>query len=297
MRETVWRVRRFFCVLPLVFAIGRSEAIAQIECVKCHDGNGASEGWKESPDLTVCGLQCQNIKDKACQMDCVNADTVPAGPGFDSALNPGLLIEQRGGKLLVLSVIPESPAAQAGIRSGDEITSVNGTLPGRSCTLTTWRSRDSAAVSVITLRREGVARKVELALLPMRQFEARLWTGAQPRDAVADQFSVGLTWEADANAIRVTGLLLGGAAARAGVALGDRIVSIDSRGAADESALADLQPRDRRYAVKLGVIRKGRVNEISVESTSLIEALSAVSSSETRASAGLSVVAQTGSLE
>jgi len=223
--------------------------------------------------------------------------TAPVGVGLDAALSPGLLVEQRGGKLLVQGVVPGSSADEAGVLKGDEIAAINGLVPGRSCSLTTWSSRESATASVVTLRRDGATKNIALSLRPMREFAARLWIPSPINVPLGDEFSLGMTWDVGANDIRVAALLHGGAAARSGLLVGDRIVSIDSRPAIGRAVLASLQARDRRFAVKLGVVRDGSVNEIAVESASFLDALSAFSGSAAPKSARLRVTASTGLLE
>ena len=285
-----------FSSLFLILTAGSDAGLAQnIQCLTCHDFIASSEGWFQSPDPGLCGTDCQNIRDKACRSNCIV--TAPVGVGFDAALNPGLLVEQRGGKLLVQGVVPGSSADEAGVLIGDEIAAINGSIPGRSCSLTTWSSRESATASVVTLRRDGATKNIALTLQPMREFAALLWRPSQINVPLGDEFSLGMTWDVGANDIRVAALLQGGAAARSGLLVGDRIVSIDARPAIGGSAIARLQARECRFAVKLGVLRDGSVNEIAVASASLLDALSAFSGSAAPESAHLRVTASAGHLE
>lgn len=278
----------------LAFALSSSNSWAQqVQCVTRHDHQTTGGGWFFSPNPASCGPQCQNIQNKQCRMNCI--PTAPADSSFGENLNPGMLVEQRAGKLLVRAVIPASPAARAGIQKGDEITSINGIAPGTSCKLTTWSSRESAGRSVVTIQRPGVTEKLELALLPIQELARRLWTGSEPREVLGDLFSFGMTWNVGVNEIQITGLLQGGAAARSGLVLGDRIVSIDSQPA--NSALISLLPRDRRQMIKLGVIRDGKTREISVEPASLIESLSAFANDAPETSVTLPIIASTNPVE
>ena len=258
------------------------------QCVTCHDLSTSSVGWGTSPDPALCGPQCSNLKDKACQENCNPA--LDATATFDNSLNPRLLVEQHGGKLLVKAVIPGSPAAKADIRRGDEISSVNGIVPGRSCKLTTWASRESN-ISALTLRRNGVKTTVELILVPIYQLARALWTGVSPNTSLASEYSLGFTWEAGSGYLQITGLLVGSAAAKSGLVVGDRIVFINSRPALNDDSLNKIRPSESHYGVRLDVIRNGKAKTVTVQSTSLLDVLSTVSESDVLKAAQLPVLA------
>jgi predicted metalloprotease with PDZ domain len=268
------KVKSISFLTGLVFILA-AVAITSAQCVTCHDFDTQNGGWTASPNPAICGPDCSIYKDKACEPNCSPTVSV----NFEDSLNPGLLVEQRKGRLLVKTVIPDSPAAEAGLRRGDEILSVNGIAPGRSCVFSTWSSRDLASISKVTVERDRRKLQVQLKLLPVYELARNLWLGTPSAASKGGRYSLGLALESGDGYFRVTGLLQGGPAAKSGLIVGDRIVSINSHQVSEAQAFDSLKPADGRFGVILGVIRNGAVRAISVDSVSLVDALSGVSES------------------
>jgi predicted metalloprotease with PDZ domain len=280
--KNIISLRTIFLLFALFWALHAigNYALCQSSspCVKCHDTIATSSGWLQSP--IGCGTSCQSDRPE-CSSDCSKTEDALGG-GLAEALSPGILIEQRAGKLMVAGVIASSPAERAGVQAGDEVAQVNGISPGTACTLTGWGSKEGPNTTRLTLLHNGVSRNLALALRPVHELVAQLW-GADMEDRGiprSGEFSLGMSWISDEQEIRVTGLLRGGAASKSGLQLGDRVVTIDGLPSRSSTAQARLQAADHRFSCVLGVLRQGSIVEVRLASASLLEALRAASASK-----------------
>ncbi len=75
----------------------------------------------------------------------------------------GLRLDQRGGGATVVAVLPNSPAEQSGLRTGDQVLRIDGTVVTRGASA---RLRGEAGSAVrLQVRRPGVARPFEVTLV------------------------------------------------------------------------------------------------------------------------------------
>ena len=150
-------------------------------CVTCHDFSSSGGGWTSSP-----GVTCSGSGDCTRAQNCstgIEEDACSSGAGRScrgsADSNPGLFLEQHGGRLLVAAVAPNSPAKAAGVAVGDEVVEINGTSPSRSGARSTWASDRNPSVTEVVIRRNGQTRRLSLQLLTWREL-AFLAIGVNP---------------------------------------------------------------------------------------------------------------------
>lgn len=158
-----------------------------------------------------------------------------------------------------VSVAPESPAAQAGLRSGDRVTSVNGE-PVRSWGELRWELLEAAM--------QGKPARLELqrtdgrggnlldeAVLPMRSLK----TG-ELDDGMFDRLGLDL-----AKPPALLGEIMdGGPASEAGLRAGDLIVAIDGEPVADGAQFIEKMQSAPGRSLQLEVLRAGQRMQLAV---------------------------------
>jgi serine protease Do len=203
------------------------------------------------------------------------------------------------------AVVPDSPAAKAGLKEKDVVTEINGQrvegaaqfrrmiheIPaGRAAQLTVWRDGHAQAVSV-TLGKAEERRhsfKVitpgapgsfsfsmpEIPMVPPMEWNGALMPGGQPRlgiDAEDLNGQLGTFFGApDGEGILVREVNPGSAAEKAGLKSGDVITSINGErvrtvGDLREKLAAKREAKDKEQTVKLGVLRNRSEVSLTVE--------------------------------
>jgi len=166
---------------------------------------------------------------------------------FLESKNPGILPEQRAGRLLVGKVIYNSPAQHAGVEVGDEILTINGRPPSLFACGAGWTADDR--VSTIVFRRGGQEVKLQMpavSLVSMLRSPDIVSSSVEVREPfdLHGPFTFGLQWEERQGYLEISQILSGSPAYGAGLKIGDKIVSVlggsSSGGSAiDVSQLAD----------------------------------------------------------
>jgi len=179
------------------------------------------------------------------------------------------ILERAGAQ--VVRVTAGSPAEKAGLKRGDVITAVDGTL---------LEQRDDLA-GIIRARKPGDTVRLELLGTREQPREIEVTLGENPQDATAAWLGIeyrmafrieGSTpWATRPQillGVRVTGVSRDGPAARAGIARGDLLTSIDGRAVRTAAEVADelerFKPGD---TVPVGVVRDLDEGETTVDVT------------------------------
>lgn len=220
-------------------------------CYTCNDFCTNHGGWTASPPLGDCSAP------KTCGV------VAPMHRAYLDVLHPGLFTRTQGTALVVTGVIPRSPADVAGVVAGDRILSLNGENPTYTCSVHQWPSEKDPNFTDLVVAHEKSQRRVRLDLVPIRQLLAGAWGPESIGSAslAKTEFSgarwiFGLRWERDLGSLRITDVLRGSPAQRAGLAPGDRVVDVN--GATVYSSGAELAALDgeHRATVELTVVRR-----------------------------------------
>src|SRR5438874_757741 len=199
-------------------------------------------------------------------------------------------------------IVPDSPAAKAGLKENDVVTEINGQrvegaaqfrrmireIPaGRTIQLTVWRDGRTQAISATLGKSEErhhamkmvaptpgtfAFRMPEIPEIPSMEWDGGRFLGGQPRlgiDAEDLSGQLGAFFGApDGEGILVRDVNSGSPAEKAGVKAGDVIISLDgerirSTGELREKLSAKREDKDR--TVKLGVLRNKSEVSLTVE--------------------------------
>ena len=207
--------------------------------------------------------------------------------------------------VVIGAVVPDSPAAKAGLKEKDVVTEINGQrvegaaqfrriiheIPaGRAAQLTVWRDGRSQTLNV-TLGKAEERRhsfKVlspsapgsftfnmpEIPMIPPMEWDGALMLGGRPRlgiDAEDLNGQLGSFFGApDGEGILVREVAAGSAAEKAGVKAGDVITSVNgervrSVGDLREKLAAGKESKDKSQTVKIGVLRNRSEVSLTVE--------------------------------
>jgi C-terminal processing protease CtpA/Prc len=227
------------------------------------------------PSCKTCTLDfkvCSGYFGSALCIDPQRCNTcLRAKAPFLESSSPGIVLEQRAGKLLVRSVIDNSPAQRAGVQIGDELTALNGrTAGGYSCNVV-W-SKDYQP-AVITLRRGSERINLRVSTVPLTTL-----IGSVDLVYASDEISIpfvleapftfGFRWEEHPGYLQVAQILTGSPAEHAGLKVGDKIVSVNGANATDASVLRDGDmPKEVIIETIGGVARK----QINLQSRGIAE--------------------------
>ncbi len=171
-------------------------------------------------------------------------------------------------RIEVASVEADSPAAQAGIRPGDEVLEISGQpAPGFFGCLKLLASVHAGQSLALGLRRDGKAVAVSLPVAepphptPEALLRARLGLGVQASTPeVAERLGLG-----DARGCLVTAVVPSGPAARAGLEPGDLLLRVGRRPVPEPSALAEaLEAFSAGEEIPVQVVRDGRIYAASI---------------------------------
>jgi C-terminal processing protease CtpA/Prc len=156
--------------------------------------------------------------------------------------------------LTVVAVLPGTPAAQAGLSTGDQIIELNGVkvIPGAQSR--EWPSQDDPSFTALKVRRGNVSLNFLVRLLPVRDFLEARWTSGNSRlinasydkqancdlvdtaDTTGGDLVVGLKTHRDTAGLQVDDVLRDSPAQRAGVRVGDEILAINGKEALKSTA-------------------------------------------------------------
>jgi serine protease Do len=201
-------------------------------------------------------------------------------------------------------IVPDSPAAKAGLKENDVVTEINGQrvegaaqfrrmireIPaGRSIQLTVWRDGRAQNISVTLGKSEERRRSMQMVTpapgtfafnmpempdAPVMEWNGNFLMGGQPRlgiDAEDLSGQLGTFFGApDGEGILVREVNPGSPAEKAGVKAGDVITSFNGErvrtlGDLREKLSAKREAKDKDRAVKLGVLRNKSEVSLSVE--------------------------------
>lgn len=230
--------------LIMLFAVSSSlSAFGQL-CKTCYLDYKVCEGYYSST-LCVTGTKCSG----GCEVTKV--------PFLDSR-NPGILPEQRAGKLLVGKVIYNSPAQSAGVEAGDEILTVNGRNPLMFACGTGWADEDG--VTAIELRRGSEKVRLQMHSVPVGSMLGSPDIVPSSRDArepfeLESPFTFGFRWQERRGSLEISQILAGSPAYGAGLKVGDKIVSASAGGVFSAAGAIDVsQMRDGDVPKQINIV-------------------------------------------
>ena len=129
---------------------------AHSQCVTC------------SGDYSKCSGYTSSKGRLGCQTTCACGDSVVS---YLDTLHPGFFLKDEGGRKVVASVVPGSPADVAGIRASDVILAIN---PGAAATCQQgWLQRDSGDSAVVRFSRHGKVETIDVGLMTIREYLTR----------------------------------------------------------------------------------------------------------------------------
>ncbi|MCS7038306.1 MAG: PDZ domain-containing protein [Anaerolineae bacterium] len=164
------------------------------------------------------------------------------GPfGFMFRTPPGL----RDGSVLIVEVVPDSPAAQAGLRVGDRIVAVDGERLSLTADLAEriagYRPGDTVTLTVL---RDGREQEVEVTLGRHPERPAAAYLGirysAQPSLLPFEELPLPSQPEATSQGARIDRVKVRTPADRASLKPGEVIIAVDDRPVADAADLATI---------------------------------------------------------
>lgn len=181
---------------------------------------------------TCYGLQ--GCSGRLCQLSCFCAS--PVKKSYLDQLQPGLTTDYAQGGLVVSTVLPGSPASDAGIVPGDRLLLIDGDVPWLlSCERQVWGGSGSDR-TVLTILHGNETRSVAIQFKRIEELLALLWTGAsgsQLRDValsgerLVESYPLGLRFVMPRGRARAVQVLPGGAAENAGIRPGDVISKVN----------------------------------------------------------------------
>jgi predicted metalloprotease with PDZ domain len=237
--------------LGLLIAISPSVALAQY-CVTLNDRpNG---GCLE----TGCELYC----------------ALPSARGQSAKLMPGFFVEQKDGRVLVTGVLPNSPAAIAGVRVGDELLEVDSLHVPFDSVAPDWQR---GRWHTIQVKRGSVSFTERINSESVQSLVSALPVISNPIKPVSfpssetsfrvTPFLSGMLVRANRDEFVVEAVLLHSPADRAGVRPGDRLLRINGE------TVSFLEYSNERRTLNLTLRGHKATKQLSVRFASLPELL------------------------
>ncbi len=183
----------------------------------------------------------------------------------------GILLEQRSGRLLVRKVIANSPAQLAGVRIGDELLLLNGSVAGGYSCGVGWSKNGQSAV--VTVQRDNEKLRLQMSTSPLSTIlESReiLLTSTENRRpfVIEAPFTLGVRWEQHSDYLVVSQVLLNSPADKAGVQIGDRIVTVNGAPVSKltPNSIAILSDGDMPVNAAIGIVVGLSSREVRLQS-------------------------------
>jgi S1-C subfamily serine protease len=174
----------------------------------------------------------------------------------------------------VVRVLPDSPAAAAGLERGDLITAVNGEAVDATTlaeTVSTFSVGDEITLDVLR-DDEPLELAVTLAEQPVRA-TIRI----QPQTMMRQQAFLGVTLEAADGGVSIVSVSDGSPAAEAGLQAGDLITAVNGETVNTPAQLtAAIRSQEPGAAVTLSITRDGEAQEVEVTLGSMLGRMSAM---------------------
>ncbi len=172
-----------------------------------------------------------------------NALGIPVGMNLGQRGTLGVAIDDRGNHLILQNVYPNSAAMRAGLQQGDAILAINGNTIDTHANLNAQLAAAAATgnPAVITVLRNGQPTTAQVSWGGALQ-NALNQNGLLPNLNVSQRGTLGVGIDDSQNQLLLTNIYGGSAAQRAGLQMGDQIVSINGNQVAVHSQLnAQLQ--------------------------------------------------------
>ncbi len=224
-----------------------------------------------------------------CTRDFLCLPGSPQHKPYANQLQPGLRLRQEHGRLIVAGVLPGSPAAQAGIMIGDEISAINGKVIGLGTCDAGWEFNHSG-ISHLVIRRGDSVANVNVRLSPVGTLASDRWKQSGFRNVAAPTqakstpeapwtkpFILGIRVRESLGHFFVEELLLGSPADEMGIRVNDEIISVNgiSLQKTNDDAAGLLQDSDYRRAVDLEILHANMVSAVHLRATGISQVLSA----------------------
>ena len=187
---------------------------------------------------------------------------------------PGFFVEQKGGRIIISGVLPNSPAAIAGIKKGDELLGIDNLHIPFDNIDSDWqearwhavRLRRGTAIFTEDIRSESVQNILADLRALSNPIHLASFSKEQNSFKVAP-FLSGMLVRPDGTEFVVTAVLVNSPAERAGIKPGDRLLRNDGETA------SSLQYSNERRTLKLSRGRNASNRQVSVRFASLPELL------------------------
>lgn len=230
--------------------------------------------------VNVSGWSCVRLGDdlsgRCGQSDCSVICVSP--PVMSTAFLPGFTLEQSATKLVVSTVLPNSPAGRMGLKPGDQVLSVDGSdFPLGGDKARVWQSKRSHMLSI---RRASYVFTLQIQSLPaVAGLTAALgYNGGLKRVSLANDaeenillapYVSGLVLTEHSGSIVVDRVLECSPAEIAGIRAGDRVVSP----VVPSSKLITWERSYYRAPIRLSVARGAKVRRVTFQMISVTQLL------------------------
>jgi hypothetical protein len=244
-----------------VLIVGFAAGSAQAQCVRLNDDVPGKCG--DSGCVSYCAMFVPKIADSF------------------NPLSPGFLTVQSEKKLLVSKVIPHSPAAEAGLRTGDELVSVDDSpVPIYDNAQNIWQK---VSVHRVTIRRNDQMISFMVKPVPQNVLLTRnmassgiIPAGLTQMDKAVVPSGAYLSGLIMGHGPRVSGVIVGSPAEAANIFPGDAIGFRATE--YDPFEKKELETSERRATLRLWVSHSGRTRKVDlrmIAATELLERLPA----------------------
>ncbi|MGE0710941.1 MAG: PDZ domain-containing protein [Planctomycetota bacterium] len=197
------------------------------------------DGWRKAVDVTLGDLPREARAER--RAPAAKPEPAPLPPAKERGFLGVYLRQGDGGEAVVEGVLPDSPAAKAGLRSGDRVVAVNGKVvtdpaamivhvgqagPGDTVEIKVAREGRELTLKALLTRRPG---EDNLPPVPPAQPSAPAPAAPQPADGKKPFIGVALEDAGGAGPLKVDDVRANGPADRFGVRKGDVIVAVDKQ--------------------------------------------------------------------